>query len=98
MCVRGVCESCPKDQELFGDKATPLDLGLPELCTVSPGQDPESGPDPFLEAPGGVGVVRPSPNTGGTLWPQGPALWGRSPCKTPSPLGDSGRPGPQDPT
>lgn len=65
--VRGVCEGCPKDQELFGDKATPLDLGLPELCSVSPGQDPESGPDPFLEAPGGVGVVRPSPNAGGTL-------------------------------
>lgn len=31
-----VCEEgCPKDQELFGDKAMPLDLGLPELCSVS---------------------------------------------------------------
>ena len=44
-------EGCPKDQELFGDKAMPLDLGLPELCTVSPGQDPEPGPDPLLDPP-----------------------------------------------
>lgn len=66
--MRGLVQ---RTQELFGDKATPLDLGLPEFCTDSaPRPSPRARARPHLRLPGRVGVVRCPPSGGGRPWPQ----------------------------